>query len=603
MSLKARIGLMVEAQGARRAAGDVDHVARSVDRLDRRTDATSRTFGRARSAAGGLTRGLLGLARATTYGALAGAGLAIAFGRKATLAWEESRKVAADTAQTIRSTGGAANVTAKHVAALSGAISGKTGVDDEAIQAGANMLLTFKQIRNEAGANNKVFDRSVGILTDLSVKMGNDPKRAAIQLGKALNDPVRGLTALTRVGVTFDDQQREQIESMVKAGDVLGAQKIMLRELSSEFGGAAAAQATPLDKLKVSAGNLTETIGSGLQPATDWFFKTLKGYVDRAIPIVEKLSKQVARIFGRDDLSLEQKLHLTANAAQRAVGPVVDTLGGKIRRLLGGRGFGEMLGEGFENAAPYIANHAAHAAPRVVSAFVNAWLHADGWGKLITLAFLAGKLGAFRAAGGMTAGWFATRFTTQLGPELDRRTPAMTGRMNRLGGALGTAMSTAAIAAFGVELYDYLSGLNDRMQQRGGIEGVLGALSNAGEFIAEHGPQGPIIGDVLNVAHGGRDRARRPQTNPGGNVGAGTRDPLNPGNGLGQISGLRAPSSVQPAEPVAIGSTRWHPQDVEYLAALIAKAVNDKQVVLDSRSVGRSVRRHALHDRLATGPS
>ena len=123
------------------------------------------------------------------------------------------------------------------------AISNKAGYDDEAIQSGANLLLTFTNIRNEAGKGNDIFNQSTRILTDMSTAMGTEPKQAAIQLGKALNDPIKGISALSRVGVTFTDGQKKTIKSLVDGGKTMQAQKIILKELNSEFGGSAAAQA------------------------------------------------------------------------------------------------------------------------------------------------------------------------------------------------------------------------------------------------------------------------------------------------------------------------------------------------------------------------
>ena len=145
------------------------------------------------------------------------------------------------TAAVIKSTGGAANVTAEQIRAQAEALEDLSTVDDKAIQAGQNMLLTFTNIRNEVGKGNDIFTQATETLLDLSVAMGTDPKNAAIQLGKALNDPIKGITALTRVGVTFTDKQKEQIEAMVEAGDVMGAQKVILAELNKEFGNSAKA--------------------------------------------------------------------------------------------------------------------------------------------------------------------------------------------------------------------------------------------------------------------------------------------------------------------------------------------------------------------------
>ena len=79
----------------------------------------------------------------------------------------------------------------------------------------------------------------------MSPVLGTDASGSAIQLGKALNDPIKGITALTRVGVTFTEQQKDQITTLVESGKTIDAQKIILGELQKEFGGSAEAQTTP----------------------------------------------------------------------------------------------------------------------------------------------------------------------------------------------------------------------------------------------------------------------------------------------------------------------------------------------------------------------
>jgi predicted nucleic acid-binding Zn-ribbon protein len=103
------------------------------------------------------------------------------------------------------------------------------------------MILTFTKVRNQTGKNNKIFDQATVAAIDMSVALGTDATQAAKQIGKALQDPVRGLTALRRSGVTFTEQQAKQIKTLVKSGDQLKAQKLILAELNKEFGGSAAA--------------------------------------------------------------------------------------------------------------------------------------------------------------------------------------------------------------------------------------------------------------------------------------------------------------------------------------------------------------------------
>jgi hypothetical protein len=253
-------------------------------------DTASKSFG---------SRFKSGMVTAAKAGALAVGGalaLGVGFAKDAVAEARESQKVGALTEQVIKSTGGAAKVTAGQVGDLATAISNKTGIDDEQIQSGANMLLTFKNIRNEAGKGNDIFNQSTSILTDMATAMGTDPQKAAIQLGKALNDPVKGITALSRVGVTFTDQQKKTIASLVKGGKTAEAQKIILKELNSEFGGAAEASATMGEKAATSFGNLKEQIGTALLPYLD---KAEKLLVDKVIPAVSNFFTEMQNGTGK----------------------------------------------------------------------------------------------------------------------------------------------------------------------------------------------------------------------------------------------------------------------------------------------------------------
>jgi hypothetical protein len=181
----------------------------------------------------------------------------------------ESAKIGRETERVLQTTGASAWTTADQIGDLSTSLSELTGVDDELIQSTSNLLLTFTNIQNQLGENNDIFDQATALALDMSTVLGTDASGAAIQLGKALNDPVKGITALSRAGVSFTAEQKEQIKTLTASGDVLGAQKIILAELSREFGGAAEAAATPVDKLQTKLGNLQEQVGAQLIPVFD----------------------------------------------------------------------------------------------------------------------------------------------------------------------------------------------------------------------------------------------------------------------------------------------------------------------------------------------
>lgn len=191
----------------------------------------------------------------------------------------EAQKVGALTESIIKSTGGAAKISADQIGALAGAISAKTGMDDEAIQSGANLLLTFKNVKREGAGLNDIFGRATAAAADLSAAGFGDLNGQAKMLGKALNDPIKGISALSRSGVTFSEAQKKQIKAMVTSGQTLKAQKIILREVESQVGGAAAATATAGDKAAVAMGNLKEQVGTALLPVVDRLASTFTSFV------------------------------------------------------------------------------------------------------------------------------------------------------------------------------------------------------------------------------------------------------------------------------------------------------------------------------------
>jgi hypothetical protein len=202
-------------------------------------------------------------------GAILG-GLAVA-ARQGFKEFARAEQATAQTEAVLKSMGNAANVTAGDIDKLSNKISDATGIDETLIQENQNLLLTFGNIRNELGKGNDIFDQTTGLMVDMSTALGQDMKSSAIQLGKALNDPIKGVSALQRVGVSFTAQQKDQIKALVESGDVMGAQKLILSELEKQFGGSAAAAgdtfAGQMMKLRETFDDVAASVISGLMPS------------------------------------------------------------------------------------------------------------------------------------------------------------------------------------------------------------------------------------------------------------------------------------------------------------------------------------------------
>ena len=200
----------------------------------------------------------------------------------------------------IKSTGGVAGVTAGHVKELAASLQQVTTFGDETTIAGANLLLTFKNLRNEVGQGNDIFDRTTKVMLDMSTALDQDLKSSAIQLGKALNDPIAGMAALTRVGITFTDSQKEQIKTLQESGDLLGAQKVILQELESQFQGTAAAVAqTSTGQIKQALnalGDAGESIGTIVAPAVVEVAKAVKSAAESFQELPKGVQENIVKL-------------------------------------------------------------------------------------------------------------------------------------------------------------------------------------------------------------------------------------------------------------------------------------------------------------------
>lgn len=246
----------------------------------------SRAFGKASKSGSGFGHALTGLAKTAglVVGGAALGGLAVVL-KQGAEEFQQHAAVAAQTNAVLKSTGGIAGITAKHVDDLANSILRKTGIDDEAVQASENLLLGFTKVRNEVGKGNDVFDRATMLVQDYAVRTGKSATQASIAFGKALNDPVKGMGALGRAGVILTDGQKKLIKGWADHGQTLKAQTYLLGLLETRFGGAAEAAgktlAGKLNLLKESFNNLAGEIVSGLAPALTSVVDHLSNFIGK----------------------------------------------------------------------------------------------------------------------------------------------------------------------------------------------------------------------------------------------------------------------------------------------------------------------------------
>ena len=136
----------------------------------------------------------------------------------------------------LKATGNASGLTANQIADLAEGIEKSTMATSEQVLDAASVLATFRSVSGDT------FKRALGFAQDMAAVFGGDASTAAKQLGKALQDPEEGITALNRVGVTFNATQKDMIKSFMDSGQVAAAQKVILDELAHEVGGSGAAE-------------------------------------------------------------------------------------------------------------------------------------------------------------------------------------------------------------------------------------------------------------------------------------------------------------------------------------------------------------------------
>jgi len=241
--------------------------------------------------------------------------------------------VFAQTQAVIESTGGAAGITADEMANLATNLSASAGVSlfsDDAILGAQNVLATFTNIEDLqfAGATEAILD--------MSQALGVDLDSAAMQVGKALNDPVAGLAALSRSGVQFTAEQEAMIKAMVEAGNVAGAQEVMLKELNTQFGGSAQAAVNTYAGQQVilqeKMAGIQQTLGEALMPLMMQFGTFLS---DTLVPIFADVVTGIADfINGMNESGTAAGIFDTIRNAIAAVPGILEVLNGYLAQVL-----------------------------------------------------------------------------------------------------------------------------------------------------------------------------------------------------------------------------------------------------------------------------
>jgi chromosome segregation ATPase len=290
---------------------EVDRAVREIKKVDKQLDKTaksSKTMGKSfstsfKTLAGGLAigaaiAGLQALRRAVS---------------ESVDAFQRQEQAVARLDGVLRATGEAAGFNSDELQRMASRLQGVTTFGDEAIIEMQSLLLTFKSIQGEG------FERTTELALDMSAAFGQDMKSSALQLGKALEDPATGLTALRRVGVSFTEEQKNLIKSLQDAGDVAGAQGVILDVLEGQVGGVSQAMADTASgvavRYKNALGDIKEQFGQmiteGLRPAREELLEVIEKFreFDDYLAARQDLSDAAEEaFFARDIAAMEESI-------------------------------------------------------------------------------------------------------------------------------------------------------------------------------------------------------------------------------------------------------------------------------------------------------
>src|SRR3990172_7107716 len=252
-------------------------------------DETGGIFDSVGSAIGGLATAAVAAAAALT--ALATAGLIASVN-----AAIQSEEAVARLEGILRATSDAAGVTSQELQDLANNLQLTTRYSDETILAGTSLLLTFRNIGEET------LPRTIEAMLDMAEIFGSVDS-SAMQLGKALNEPLTMLGSLTRAGVTFSEEQKEMIKGFVEMGDMASAQNIILSEEEAQVGGLAEVMgntfAGQIEILKNRFDEIKETIGTALIPVLE----TLMNRFVEFLPTLEAWGLEFAQFLNSDQMA------------------------------------------------------------------------------------------------------------------------------------------------------------------------------------------------------------------------------------------------------------------------------------------------------------
>ena len=233
---------------------DTSEYKKGINEAQKSTKNFSGNFSKLTKGLGGalLKGGAIGLGITAVTKGLQGLSKVV---KQSTKEWEDANAAQKKLAQTLEVTGAAAWTTTEELNAMADAYQSATNFSSNEVTKMQTVLLGFKNITEDT------FQSASDAILDMAEVMGMDLVSATQTVGKALDDPINGMGSLSRQGFKFSESEKELIKNLVEAGDAAKAQKIILDELNTTYGGAAREGAKASTQLKNNWKSLLQEMG------------------------------------------------------------------------------------------------------------------------------------------------------------------------------------------------------------------------------------------------------------------------------------------------------------------------------------------------------
>lgn len=196
-----------------------------------------------------------------------------------------------------------------------------TGVDQNVIKSTQAKLLTFGELAATAGEVEGQFDRATKAAIDLAAAGFGSAEGNAVQLGKALNDPIKGITALSRSGVSFTEEEEERIKTLVEANEVGKAQQLILAAVETQVGGTARATSNASDRIRVAFSQLEERLADRVLP----LFERLATFViERVVPALENFANRAIPFLSEQFRKLRDRIEPIIRQIADFLAPIIE---------------------------------------------------------------------------------------------------------------------------------------------------------------------------------------------------------------------------------------------------------------------------------------